>query len=252
MLILAMVTQQSWAEGARGAAKAALAPLEGGMTQIAFGFDRATAVLGDISTLKAANQRLRAENQALQRQVAELAAVGQDNQALRQALDFQRSFGHHLVAAQVIGRGPDGFSRTLEIDRGSEDGVRVGMVVAGGAGLVGRVRENGPHLANAQTLADPQSRVNVFLSKSELQGTVVGGTDALQVQIEHRLGAVASNGEWALTSGGRGRYPRGLVVGEVASVSHRDSSTSDLALVVWSSDPASISLVLVVMDFTPA
>jgi hypothetical protein len=44
MLILAMVTQQSWAEGARGAAKAALAPLEEGTTQLASSFDRVKAV----------------------------------------------------------------------------------------------------------------------------------------------------------------------------------------------------------------
>lgn len=252
MLVLAMVTQQSWATGARGAAKAALAPLEQGMMQVANGFDRFTSTLGDISTLKSENLRLQEENQALRRQVAELSAAGQDNVALRQALDFQRSFGHQMVSAQVIGRGPDGFSRTLEIDRGGDDGVRVGMVVASGAGLIGRVRETGPHIAIVQTLADPQSRVNVFLSSSGLQGTVVGGTDALQVQIEHRLGAVASNGEWALTSGVGGGYPRGLVVGQVASITHRDSSTTDQALVVWSSDPAGISMVLVVMDFTPA
>lgn len=252
MLVLAVVTQQSWASGARGAAKAALAPLEHGMMQVATGFDRVTSAFGDISSLKSDNRRLEAENQALRRQVAELSAAGQDNLALRQALDFQRTFGHRMVSAQVIGRGPDGFSRTLEIDRGSDDGLRVGMIVAGGGGLVGRVRETGPHVAIVQTLADPQSRVNVFLSKSGLQGTVVGGTDALQVQIEHRLGSVASNGEWALTSGVGGGYPRGLVVGEVASVSHRDSSTTDRALVVWSNDPASISLVLVITDYVPA
>jgi rod shape-determining protein MreC len=249
MLILAMVTQQSWAEGARGAAKAALAPLEEGMTQLASALDRATAAFGDISTLKAENERLQAENQALQKQVAELAAAGQDNSALRQALNFQRSFGHQLVAAQVIGRGPDSFSRTLEIDRGSDDGVRVGMIVAGGAGLVGRVQETGPHVAIVQTLADPQSRVNVFLSKSTLQGTLIGGPDALQLQVEHHFGAVAAPGEWAITSGVGGGYPRGLMVGEVVSVNHRDSSTTDLALVAWAADPTNISLVLVITDF---
>ena len=251
MLVLAMVTQQSWATGARGAAKATLAPLEQGMTLVSTGFDRATSAFGDISSLRSENQRLAAENQALRLQVAELSAAGQDNQALRQALDFQRSFGHHMVAAQVIGRGPDGFSRTIEIDRGSGDGLRVGMIVASGAGLVGRVMDTGPHVAIVQTLADAQSRVNVFLSKSGLQGTVVGGTDALQVQIEHRLGVVAADGEWAITSGVGGGYPRGLVVGEVASVSHRDTSTTDQALVAWSNDPASISLVLVITDFMP-
>src|ERR1700682_1744475 len=136
MLVLAMVTQQSWATGARGVAKAALAPLEQGMMQVAGGFDRFTATLGDISTLKAENFRLQEENQALRRQGAERSAAGQDNLALRQALDFQRSFGHQMVAAQVIGRGPDGFSRTLEVDRGSDDGLRVGVGVASRAGVV--------------------------------------------------------------------------------------------------------------------
>ena len=252
MLVLALVTQQSWATGARGAAKAALAPLEKGMMLAATGVDHVTSAFGDISTLRSENQRLQAENQALRRQVAELSAAGLDNQSLRQALDFKRSFGQRILAAQVIGRGPDGFSRTLEIDRGSDDGVRVGMIVASGAGLVGSVSETGPHAAIVRTLADPQSRVNVFLSKSGLQGTVVGGTDALQVQIHHRLGVIAADGEWAITSGVGGGYPRGLVVGEVASVTHRDSATTDQALVVWTNDPAAISLVLVITDFSPA
>jgi len=252
MLLLAMVTEQTWAAPARGAVKSALAPLEAVMTQLAGNIDRVTVVFGDVATLRAENKRLTAADEALRRQVVELNAAAKENATLRQALDFERSYGHRMVAAQVVGRGPDGFSRTLEIDRGTANGVQPGMIVTTGAGLVGRVQEAGPHGAIVQTLADPQSRVNVFLSRSQLQGTVVGGTDALQVQIEHRLGSIASDGEWALTSGVGGGYPRGLVVGEVASVSHRDSSTTDQALVVWSIDPASISVVLVVTDFSPA
>jgi rod shape-determining protein MreC len=252
MLALAVLTQQSWAAGARGAAKGALAPFEVAMVVVADGFDRATSVFGDISSLRTENRRLQAENDSLRRQVAELTSAAKDNVALRQALDFQRSFGHQLVAAQVINRGPDGFSRTLEIDRGSGDGVRAGMIVVTGAGLLGRVRETGPHSAIVQTLADGGSRVNVFLSTSGLQGTVIGGPDSLQLQIEHRLGVVAANGEWAITSGIGGGYPRGLVVGQLASVSHRDSSTTDQAQVAWVNDPTAVSVVLVVKDFTPA
>jgi rod shape-determining protein MreC len=181
-----------------------------------------------------------------------LTAAAKENASLRQALDFERSFGHRMVAAQVVGRGPDGFSRTLEIDRGTADGVKAGMIVTTGAGLVGRVQEAGPHGAIVQTLADPQSRVNVFLSASGLQGTVTGGPAALQLEIDHSLGTAASSGEWALTSGVGGGYPRGLVVGELASVTHRDSATSDQALVAWVNDPAAISLVLVITDFAPS
>jgi rod shape-determining protein MreC len=251
MLALAVVTQQSWALTARGAAKGLLAPLEGGMVVVANGISHASATVGDMARLRDENNRLTAENQSLRRQVAELSAAGTDNEALRQALNFERSFGHRLVAAQVINRGPDGFSRTVEIDRGTSDGVLTGMIVATGAGLMGRVREASQHAAIVQTLADPQSRVNVFLSTSGLQGTVVGGPDALQLQIEHRLGVIASNGEWAITSGIGGGYPRGLVVGEVASVSHRDSSSVDQAQLAWVNDPTSVAVVLVVTDFMP-
>jgi len=222
------------------------------MMLIAGGYDRATSALGDISTLRSENQRLQSQTALLQRQVAELSGAGQDNAALRQALGFERSFGHSMVAAQVVGRGPDSFSRTLEIDRGTADGIEPGMIVASGAGLVGRVREAGPHAAIVETLADPQSRVNVFLSKSGLQGTITGGPTSLGMQIEHSLGVVPSDGEYAITSGVGGGYPRGLVVGEVASVNHHDSSTFDSATVAWVNDPSNLSFVLVVTDFTPA
>jgi len=157
-----------------------------------------------------------------------------------------------MVAAQVVGLGPDGFSRTLEIDRGTSDGVQVGMIVTTGAGLLGRVSEAGPQAAIVQTLADPQSRVSVFLSRSGLQGTVFGGPTALQLQIEHSIGVVASNGDWALTSGVGGGYPRGLVVGEIANVTHHDSATVDDAVLAWVNDPTNISLVLVITDFMPS
>lgn len=252
LLLIAMLSQQSWAAGARGAAKSALAPFESGLTAAASQLDRVTSVLGDISTLRSENQRLLADDQALRRQVVELNAAAKENATLRQALEFERSFGHRMVAAQVVGLGPDGFSRTLEIDRGTSDGVAVGMVVTTGAGLLGRVSEAGPHAAIVQTLADPQSRVSVFLSTSGLHGTVLGGPSALQLQIEHSIGVVASNGEWALTSGVGGGYPRGLVVGEIASVTHHDAATYDDAVLAWVNDPTSISLVLVITDFTPS
>jgi len=252
MLVLAVLSQQPWAAGARGTAKSVLAPLEAQMMSIASSVDRATAIFGDIATLRAENQRLNGENQDLRRRLAELDAAAYDNKELRQALDFQRTFGHRTSVAEVIGRGPDAFSRTLQIDRGSADGVGAGMIVVSGAGLVGRVREVGPHGAIVQTLADPQSRANVFLSGSGLQGTIIGGPTALQLQLEHRVGSVASKGEWAITSGVGGGYPRGLVVGDVVSVTHSDAATIDSAFVDWVNDPAALSLVIVVLDFSPS
>ena len=249
LLLLAMLSQQPWAAGARGFAKGALAPLESVLTAAGNGVAQMTGGWRDSAGLRAENARLQAENADLRRQVAELQAAGIDNQSLRQALDFERTYGHAMLAAQVIGRGPDGFSITLEIDRGYNDGIRPGMVVVSGAGLVGRISEAGPHAAIVETLADPQSRVNAFLSKSALDGTVSGGPDALQMAINPRFGVAPADGEWAITSGVGGGYPRGLVVGLVTSVNHVDAATTDSAKLLWVNDTSRLSMVLVIKDF---
>ena len=47
--------------------------------------------------------------------------------------------GINAVTAQVIGESPTNFSQTIEINQGSESGIRVGMPVLNAAGLVGKV-----------------------------------------------------------------------------------------------------------------
>lgn len=249
MLVLAMVSEQPWAAGARGYAKDSLAPLEALLTAAG---DRAGAItsgFGNNAALRAQNQQLEDENAALRRQIAELQASGRDNAELRQALALQQAYAHPMVAAEVVGRGPDGFSLTLEIDRGTQDGVRPGMVVASGAGLVGRVREAGAHAAIVQTLADPQSRVSGFLAQSGLEGTVFGGTGNLQMDINPRFGATPAVGDWVLTSGVGGGYPRGLVIAKVSAVSRNAAATQDSATLSWVNDPSALTVVLVIKDF---
>lgn len=252
MVVLAILSQQSWAAGPRGTAKSLLAPLEAAATSALADAQRATWVFGDAAGLRAENERLRSSDAQLQRRLIELEAAAKENATLRQALDFERAYGHRMIAAQVVGLGPDGFTRTLEIDRGSADGIVPGMVVTTGAGLLGRIAEAGPHEAMVQTLADAHSRVNVFLSQSGLQGTVLGGPGALPMQVEHSFGATVSQGDWALTSGVGGEYPRGIVVGEVSSVTYRPSATSDEAGLAWVNDPSNLTLVLVITDFIPS
>ena len=249
MLVLAMLSAQPWAAGPRGYAKGLLAPLETAMTAASQKLGGLAAGFGDNAALRGQNQRLEQDNAALRRQVAELQAAGEDNAALRQALALQQAYGHATVAAQVVGRGPDGFSLTLEIDRGSADGVRPGMVVASGAGLVGRVREAGPHAAIVQTLADPQSRVSGYLAASGLEGTVFGGRGDLEMQINPRFGAAPAVGDWVLTSGVGGGFPHGLVIARVASLNGNDAATSDVARLAWVNDPSGLTVVLVITDF---
>jgi rod shape-determining protein MreC len=250
--LLTLVTQLPALNGPRGTVRGLAAPV----TAVLSGaLDRAgdgLAVLGDAAKLRSDNQRLAADNRALRQRLALLEAAGKENAELRKALAFERSFGHKLLAAEVIARSPDGLSRTVTIDRGRSDGVQPGMVVVNGSGLVGRVLEAGAHSAGIQTLVDAQSRVNAYTAVSGLEGTVIGQGGPLQMTVLAKPGVAARPGEWALTSGIGGTYPRGILVGQVAEFHRRDSATLETADLAPAIDFGTLSMVLVITDWTPA
>src|SRR4029079_7411015 len=89
---------------------------------------------------------VRAENESLRRQVADLEIRLQEQRALAarseklQALmDLKSSASLPTVAADVIGGNPNPGMRTITIDRGSADGVQADMAGIAPAGLVGRL-----------------------------------------------------------------------------------------------------------------
>jgi rod shape-determining protein MreC len=252
MLALVLLSQLPVAAGPRGYVKGVFAPV----TVVTSGFldwaGGGLAVVTEASHLRSDNQRLAADNVALRRQVAELQAAAQDNADLRRALDFQKTFGHRTLTAGVVGRAPDGLTRSLTIGRGSAEGVQVGMVVVSGAGLVGRVSEVTRTTATVQTLVDAASRVNSYTSGSGLEGTVTGEGGPLAMEVLPKPGVVVTPGEWVLTSGIGGLFPRGILVGQVAQFHRRDSATVETADLAPAVDFASVSTVLVVLDFKSA
>jgi rod shape-determining protein MreC len=242
MVVLSAVSQQPWAAGARGDMKSAVSPLEAAVTSWVSQVDRFTSMFGSTAQLRADNERLRSADEQLRAQLLQLNGVAKENAALRQALGFAQSSGYRMVAANVIARDPDGLSLTLEVDRGTADGVNVGMVVVTGAGLLGRVKEAGPRYAIVRTLADPWTRVDVELVDANLQGTVSGGPAPLRLAVRNPAGVAVANGDWALTSGADGTYPHGLVVGEVTGPDR----------LAWVNAPNALTFVLVITDFKPS
>jgi rod shape-determining protein MreC len=249
MLVLLLLTQLPGSTGPRGYLKGAVAPL----TVVTSGFldwaGGGLSLVSEAGHLRSDNGRLVAENAALRRQVAELQAAGQENADLRKALDFEKAYGHRLLAASVIGRAPDGLTRSVTIGKGRAEAIAVGMVVVSGAGLVGRVSEVSEHSATVQTLVDAASRVNSYTSGSGLEGTVMGEGGPLSMQVLPKPGVVVSPGEWVLTSGIGGLFPRGILVGQVARFHRRDSATVEIADLAPAVDFAAVSTVLVVTDF---
>lgn len=153
---------------------------------------------------------------------------------------------------EVIGQEPNPYLRYIVVNAGGRDGLAVGMpVVVGGAVLVGRTAEVGPHTTKVQLLSDNASAVAAILQQSRATGLVVGQPDgSLRMRYIPQEDEVQV-GDVVLTSGLDGVLPRGLFVGQVAEVEQSDSALFQEAVVRPATDYRRVELVLIITSFEP-
>jgi rod shape-determining protein MreC len=168
---------------------------------------------------------VRAENEALKRQLGELqvkfqqerAAAGRTRQ-LEQLLGFQQQIVTKSVATVVIGASASPDSRTVTIDKGTSSGVRLNMAVIAPTGVVGRVVTPAAHASKVQLLVDRNAGAGALVDRSRAQGVILGSGEELLRMNFVLPTADVKPGDTVVTSGIDGIYPRGFVIGKIESV----------------------------------
>lgn len=69
--------------------------------------------------------------------------------------------GIDSVTAQIVGQSPSNFSQTFELNRGKSSGIRVGMTVTNGAGLVGKITDATLERSVVMLVTDPEYAIAV-------------------------------------------------------------------------------------------
>lgn len=173
------------------------------------------------SELEDENDRLRAEIASQQSDVLQVGEIERERQELFRLLDARNTVADiPRVTARVIDAPVSNFERTIELDKGSRDGVVVGMPVETGAGLIGRVSDVSSTRSLVELITDPNFAVGVRVVRSGDDGLAEGrgrGEDLKVSLIE--LETVVIPGETVVTSGFQGSsFPEGLLVGTVVDV----------------------------------
>lgn len=190
----------------------------------------------DIWQLKERNDELRERVIALHRYRVQAKILERENKSLRDAVRYMQSRPEYrCVLAKVIGRDPSNWLHMLVIDRGSSDGIKVGMTVIAvqnmKEGLVGRVVSVTDYTAKVLLIVDPQKQ-NAAAAKVEgryveppplgdstvwFQGVLEGSTTHMgrleMMYLPHE--AVIEPGNLVLTSGLGGSYLADIPVGTV-------------------------------------
>jgi rod shape-determining protein MreC len=174
--------------------------------------------------------------QGIERDVIELR---RENDELKRQLGYSAGLEFEHTAGRIIARDPSNLFASLTIDKGTADGIRVGVVVTafqdGFFGLLGKVVTVGKYSAQVRPIVDPDHFVAARLQRSRFEGLVEGrgneNGELMMRYVRKSAGATTSINDLVVTSGMQSLYPSGIVIGRVNEVRSREYATS-LELIV--------------------
>ncbi len=161
--------------------------------------------------------QLEQENQQLRTLVAELEEYRQQGQRLTTLTGLSDMYGLESVSAEVVGT-TSGWSRTATINKGSADGIQVGMGVMSSCGLYGQVESVASSTSVIRLVNDATSSVSAMVQSSRARGILRGSYDGTLVLEYVSVEKTVGEGDIVISSGQGGTYPRGLVIGTARSI----------------------------------
>lgn len=168
--------------------------------------------------VRAENKRLWDEVRKYQAATNEYREAVATNYRLRKLLDLKEALPPPTLTAEIIGKDPSLWFRTVTVNRGSSDGVQKGMPAVTVEGVVGQVMETSPSYAKILLATDPNSAIDVLIQKSRVHGILKGkGSSIYQLQYVLKNSDIRK-GDMVVTSELGGVFPKGLPVGKVSKV----------------------------------
>lgn len=208
----------------------------------------------DPAELRRENERLQLEVDRLRIGAQKSAQLQEENNKLRELIDFKQASPFKMAAARVIKRVSSTWWNSMIIDKGSLDGIGTDSPVITAVGLVGKTGKLAPHMAEVILLTDEMCRVSARIEGSVEQGIIAGERAGLDLRPDLRLRFLSRNaainpGASVHSSGEGGVFPAGLLIGRVKRFENRDISGE--AIVEPAVDFANIEHVFVV-EMQPA
>ncbi|MBF0175971.1 MAG: rod shape-determining protein MreC [Magnetococcales bacterium] len=163
------------------------------------------------------NASLRLDLERRKTNMAEKEELLKENRRLRTLLNMRLDPVYMTISGRVVGTSSSAFARSLILNAGKKDGVRINTPVISADGLVGKIVEIGEYYAVVLTLLDLNSRTPVRIQRNRIPGIATGANDQL-INLEFvAKDADVQLQDLVITSGIGGVFPRGLVVGRVVS-----------------------------------
>lgn len=187
--------------------------------------------------------------QNLDQATAQLELIGAENEKLKQLLNFKENNKATIFATKIISMETGNAEKTLVLDGGRNNGIKVGQAVVIGKGiLIGKIIRVEPTMSFVRLLVDSQSKVAAaILNQTQSIGVAEGGYG-----ISIKINFIPRNenvivGDMVVTSGLEADFPRGLFIGKVVAIENESYQPFQQAIVLPEADLSKINIVGVIL-----
>ncbi len=206
------------------------------------------------------NEELLEENAQLQEKMKEYAAQikiyeqeSYELKRLQNLLELKEQYvQYNTIGARVIATDSTNWFSTFVIDKGENDGVKVGCNILAGNGLVGIVTEVGSNYAKVRAIIDDNSNVSAAVSGTETLCTVSGDLSHMKdgyinVGYINKADTIEEGSE-LVTSHVSDKFLPGLLIGYITEVEMDANNLTKSAKCIPVVDFTNLQEVLVILD----
>jgi len=241
-------------QSAQDAARDAFQPVQDGVGKVFGPITTSWSAITEYDELEEENAQLRAELDGLRAEQITNSNAEQELAAILTELDIEYLGGIPRTTARTVGQIGNFSSYSVEIDKGSNDGIAVQMPAVTSGGLIGQVIEVGANRSRIGLLTDPEFNVGVRLVGLDEIALASGNGEGEPLVVDSGVDpeTVVEVGTSAVTSGIFGSlYPPDIPVGLVSDVSVDETTLNQVLLITPTADVENLTFVTVLLYTAP-
>ena len=179
-----------------------------------------------------------------------LHSLENENTNLRKILQIKEIVKKEIIIAEIVLPNQINGIPQIIINKGAKDNIKPGSAVMNSQGLIGQVTQVNNNSSKITPTTSNQFAVSAISNKGSINGIISGtGGPFLEIQQLPAYESLAI-GDYFLTSGLGGIYPRGIKIGKVTKIIPTNNSQFNRITITPFSSPLSFSEVMLIRNIS--
>jgi len=221
IVIMFLDERSHWLENARYFLQAAAYPVQLAVSSPSAAWSWLQESFATRDELRKENNRLRAQQRAIEIRSMRFDALQKENAELRGLKEALPAVAERWEVAEVVDVELNSLRQRVLLNRGTSNGVFKGQAVMDEKGLLGQTLHVGPWSSEVILITDPEHAVPVQIERNGLRTIAVGAGDTASLALPYLpANADVKTGDLLMTSGLGGVFPAGYPVARITEVHH--------------------------------